>query len=79
VCAVLILVLQIALIILLTFIKIRIYINALLCMYNNVIHLHLYNTVQKQHGENKIMNVTLCSYKPTYNYNTLNLDIKNVV
>lgn len=50
-------------------------------MYNNVIHLHFYSTVQKQHGENKIMNVTLCSYKPTYNYNysTLKLDIKNVV
>ena len=71
----------IALIILLTFIKIRIYRNVLLCMYNNVIHLHFYSTVQKQHGENKIMNVTLCSYKPTYNYNysTLKLDIKNVV
>jgi hypothetical protein len=65
VCAVLILVLQIALIIVLIFIKIRIYINALLCMYNNVIHFHFYSTVQKQHGENKVMNITVCSYKPT--------------
>jgi hypothetical protein len=78
-CAILILVLQIALIVLLTFIKIRIYTNALLCMYNNVIHLHFYSTVQKQRGENKMKNVTLCSYKPTYNYTTLKLDIKNVV